>query len=101
MAGALIGAHRTVMNYRLLAGMTRYDSLVERLRQAAQPDRQAPPDFAPYLGKVRRNAYEVTDEDIQALKDAGYSEDVIFEQTVSVAVAAGLERLEAGLKVLP
>ena len=89
------------MNYRLLAAITRYDSLVERLRQAAQPDRQAPPDFAPYLDKVWRNAYKVTDEDIQALKDAGYSQDVIFEQTVSVAVAAGLERLEAGLKVLP
>jgi hypothetical protein len=102
MAGALIGAHRTVMNYRLLAGpMTRYDSLVERLRQAAHPNRQAPPNFSPYLDKVRRNAYEVTDADIQALKDAGYSEDVIFEQTVSVAVAAGLERLGAGLEVLP
>jgi alkylhydroperoxidase family enzyme len=81
--------------------MTRYDSLVERLRQAARPDREAPPEFASYLDKVRRNAYKVTDEDIQALKDAAYSEDVIFEQTVSVAVAAGLERLEAGLKVLP
>jgi alkylhydroperoxidase family enzyme len=89
------------MNYRLLAAMTRYDALVERLRESAHPDRQAPPDFAPYLDKVRRNAYEVTDEEFQALKDAGYSEDVIFEQTVSVAVAAGLERLEAGLKVLP
>ena len=81
--------------------MTRYDSLVERLRQAAQPDREAPPEFSPYLDKVRRNAYKVTDEDIQALKDAGYSEDVIFEQTVSVAVAAGLGRLNAGLAVLP
>ena len=81
--------------------MTRYDSLVERLRRAARPDRQAPPDFAPYLDKVRRNAYKVTDDDIQALKDSGYSEDVIFEQTVSVAVAAGLERLKAGLAVLP
>ncbi len=81
--------------------MTRYDSLVERLRQAARPDREAPPEFASYLDKVRRNAYKVTDEDVEALKDAGYSEDVIFEQTVSVAVAAGLERLEAGLKVLP
>lgn len=90
------------MDYRLLARpVTRYDSLVERLRQAAQPDRQAPPDFAPYLDKVRRNAYKVMDEDIQALKGAGYSDDVIFEQTVSVAVAAGLERLKAGLQVLP
>ncbi|HVR14488.1 MAG TPA: hypothetical protein VMS41_11935 [Gaiellaceae bacterium] len=50
---------------------------------------------------MRSNAYKVTDEDIQALRDAGYSEDVIFEQTVSVAVAAGLIRLEAGLGVLP
>ena len=81
--------------------MTRYDSLVERLRQAAQPDREAPPELAPYLDKVRRNAYKVTDEDILALRDAGYSEDVIFEQTVSVAVAAGLRRLEAALWVLP
>ena len=81
--------------------MTRYDSLVERLREAAQPDREAPPEFAAYLDKVRRNAYKVTDQDVQALKDAGYSEDVIFEQTVSVAVGAGLERLEAALTVLP
>jgi len=80
--------------------MTRYDPLVEALRQAAHPDRQPPPDFAPYLDKVRRNAYKVTDEDIQALRNAGYSEDVIFEQTVSVAVAAGMNRLEAALEVL-
>ena len=80
--------------------MTRYDLLVERLRQAAQADRKAPADFAPYLEKVRRNAYKVTDADVQALKDAGYSEEIIFERTVSVAVAAGLERLEAGLGTL-
>jgi alkylhydroperoxidase family enzyme len=80
---------------------TRYDSLVERLREAARPDREAPPEFARYLDKVQTHAYAVTDADIQALKDAGYSEDVIFEETVSVAVAVGLERLEAGLEVLP
>jgi alkylhydroperoxidase family enzyme len=80
---------------------TRYDTLVERLREAAHPEREAPPDFAPYLDKVRSNAYEITDADVQALEDAGYSEDAIFEQTVSVAVAAGLKRLEAALEVLP
>lgn len=47
------------------------------------------------------NAYKVTDQDVQALKDAGFPEDVIFEQTVSVAVAAGLKRLAAALAVLP
>ena len=80
--------------------MTRYDPLVDRLRRAAQPDREAPPEFAQYLDKVRSNAYKVTDDDIQALREAGYSEDVIFEQTVSVAVAAGLKRLDAGLGML-
>jgi alkylhydroperoxidase family enzyme len=80
---------------------TRYDSLVERLREAAQPDREGPAELVPYLEKVRTNAYKVTDQDVQALKDAGFSEDVIFEQTVSVSVAAGLMRLEAGLAVLP
>jgi alkylhydroperoxidase family enzyme len=81
--------------------VTRYDLLVEELRKAAHPDREAPSDFVPYLERVKRNAYKVTDEDIEKLKDAGYSEDVIFEQTVSIAVAAGLDRLKAGLEVLP
>ena len=80
--------------------MTRYDELIERLREAAQPERPAPPAFAAYLEKVRLHAYKVTDRDVQSLKDAGFSEDEIFEQTVSTAVAAGLERLEAGLGAL-
>ena len=79
---------------------TRYDALVGRLRECAQVDREAPPEFASYLDKVRANAYEITEEDVEALQRAGYSEDVIFEQTVSVAVAAGLERLHAGLEAL-
>lgn len=53
--------------------MTRYDSLVERLREAAQPDHEPP----------------------------GFSEDVTFEQTASVAVAAGSTRRDAPLAVLP
>ena len=80
--------------------MTRCDELIEHLRRAAQPDRPAPPEFATYLAKVRGKAYEVTDADVQALKDAGYSDDEIFEQTVSAAVDAGLTRLQAGLDTL-
>lgn len=78
---------------------TRYDALIGALR-AALPDREAPADFGPYLDKVRRHAYTITDEDVQALKDAGYSEDEIFERTVSAAAAAGFERLEAGMRTL-
>ena len=79
---------------------TRYDPLIDELRKASRPERLAPPDFAAYLEKVRLHAYRVTDADVQALRDAGYSDDEIFEQTVSAAVAAGLERLEAGLDTL-
>ena len=78
---------------------TRYDALIAELR-AALPNREAPADFGAYLDKVRRHAYTITDEDVQALKDAGHSEDEIFEHTVSAAAAAGLERLDAGLGTL-
>jgi len=79
---------------------TRYDALIAELRAAAKPERPAPPELELYLEKVRRHAYEVTDADVQRLKDAGFSEDEIFEHTVSAAVAAGLERLDAGLRAL-
>ena len=84
---------------RVTVPATRYDALIDELR-AALPDLEAPPDFRAYLDKVRGHAYTVTDEDVQALKDAGHSEDEIFEHTVSVAAAAGLERLDAGLRTL-
>ena len=80
--------------------MTRYDQLIEELRRAARPGRPAPRELEPYLEKVRLHAYRVTDADVQLLKKKGFSEDEIFEHTVSAAVAAGLARLEAGLAAL-
>jgi alkylhydroperoxidase family enzyme len=80
--------------------MTRYDDLIQRLRDSAQPERPTPPELATYVEKVRLHAYRVTDGDVDALKAAGFSEDEIFEHTVSAAVAAGLERLDAGLRAL-
>jgi alkylhydroperoxidase family enzyme len=80
--------------------VTRYDELIAALRDAAHPDRPVPADFEAYSDKVRTQAYAVVDSDVEVLKTAGHSEDEIFEQTVSAAVAAGLLRLEAGLKAL-
>ena len=79
---------------------TRYDDLIARLREAARPDRPPPEEMRAYLEKVRRHAYKVTDRDVQQLKGAGFTEDEIFEHTISAATAAGLERLEAGLATL-
>jgi alkylhydroperoxidase family enzyme len=50
--------------------------------------------MADYLEKVRSRAYTVVDRDIEALKEAGFSEDAIFEQTVAIAIAEGLRRLD-------
>ena len=78
---------------------TRYDDLIAALREAAQPERAAPAAMASYLAKVRGDAYRVTDRDVEELVDE-FSEDEVFEQTVAAAVSAGLERLDAGLRVM-
>jgi hypothetical protein len=80
--------------------MSDHDEAIEALRLAAQPDRPAPAGMEPYLEKVRGGAYRVTDGDVDELRAAGFSEDEIFEQTVSVAVSEGLLRLDAALKVI-
>lgn len=53
-----------------------------------------------YLAKVRERAYTITDADVQELKDAGYSEDEIFERTVAVAVEEGRRRIAAAERVI-
>jgi alkylhydroperoxidase family enzyme len=58
------------------------------------------PEAEAYLAKVRSGAFQVTDGDVQALKDAGLSEDEIFEQTVAAAISEGLRRLDRAERVL-
>lgn len=53
-----------------------------------------------YLAKVRDRAYAVVDRDVEALREAGFSEDEIFEQTVAVAIAEGLRRLDLADEVI-
>lgn len=58
------------------------------------------PDLFPYLDKVSLYAYKVLDREVEALKAKAFSEDEIFELTVSAALGAGLARLERGLALL-
>jgi alkylhydroperoxidase family enzyme len=71
--------------------------LIDDLRAAAEPDRPVPPAAEAYTDTVRRHAYRVTDAPFETMRDAGLSEDEVFELTVAAAVGAGLTRLEAGL----
>ncbi len=63
-------------------------------------DQQFPEPLASLLTKVTYSAYQVTDEDIQRLRDTGYSEDAIFEVVTSAAVGAAMRRYTRGMAAL-
>ena len=75
-------------------------ALDSSIRWAAAGGAEVPEALRGYLDKVARHAYKVTDEDTEALRAAGYSDDQIFEATVSCALGACLRRLDAGLSAI-
>jgi alkylhydroperoxidase family enzyme len=81
----------------VLAGPGQLDPII---RRAVAEGADVPEALRGYLDKVARHAYKVTDEDVEALREAGYSEDQIFEATVSCALGACMRRLEAGLSAI-
>lgn len=81
----------------ILRGPGRLDAAT---RVALASGHNIPDPLAAYAGKVTHNAYKVTDGDIAALLAAGYSEDQLFEATLSVALGAAQMRLRAGLNAL-
>ncbi len=68
-------------------------------RPTSQAD-ALPPELASYIEKVALHAYKTTNKDIETLRKAGYSEDAIYEITLSAALGAGMVRLERGLAAL-
>ena len=79
--------------------MTTADPLSE-LRNVVATTAPAPAEMTDYLAKVRDRAYAVTDRDIDSLEEEDFSEDAIFEQTVAVAIAEGLRRLDRANEVI-
>jgi hypothetical protein len=73
---------------------------IAQLRAVVATTAPAPAEMAAYLEKVRERAYTVTDADVEELKAAGLSEDAIFEQSVTVAIAEGLRRLDRAAEVI-
>ncbi len=64
------------------------------------PDENLPEELRAYVDRVTRRAFDVTYDDVDALRRAGYPENAIFEITASAAVGAGMFRLERGLAAL-
>ena len=69
-------------------------------RPTSTPAPEVPPDLTRYVDKIALHAYKVTDADVDALRQAGYSEDAILEITLSAALGSALSRLERGLAAL-
>src|SRR5436309_13488708 len=92
--------HATDMQSLVDAVLAGPGTLDPGIRRAAAEGAVVPEALRGYLDKVARHAYKVTDEDVEALRVAGYSEDQIFEATVSCALGTCLRRLEAGLSAI-
>ena len=76
------------------------EAYAARLGGGVRPAQDLPAELVDYVKKVALYAYKVTDQDVQKLREMGYSEDVIFEITLCASVGAGLARLERGLQAL-
>ena len=68
-------------------------SLDPSVRRAICDGLEVPEPLGAYVRKVVEHAHAVGDDDIAGLHRAGYTDDQIFEATVSAALGAGLFRL--------
>lgn len=76
-------------------------------RYASNLRRETPDDasdlpaaVAAYVQKVALSAYKVTERDLVALQQTGYSEDAIYEITLNAAAGAAQVHMERGLAAL-
>lgn len=69
-------------------------------RRAAFDNRDVPEAGRALIDKVTKNAWKVTDEDIAAAKQAGLSDDQVFELAVAAALGQSTRQLDAALTAL-
>ena len=53
-----------------------------------------------YVDKVALHAYKVLDRDVEHLLEESYTQDAVFELTISTALGAARARLARGLELL-
>ena len=69
-------------------------------RRAAFDNREVPEAARSLIDKVTKNAWKVTDEDVAAVRQAGMSDDQIFELSVSAALGQSTRQLDSALAAL-
>ena len=93
------------LNKRTLDGAGQTDAALRRkvAEYAVAPkagNQTIPRNILTYIFKVATQSHKVTDMDFVQLKNAGYSEDDLYELTISAALGAGMARLNRGLELL-
>jgi alkylhydroperoxidase family enzyme len=66
-------------------------------RRAAFDNREVPAAAGALIDKVANHAWQVTDDDVDAARRAGLSEDEIFELVVCAALGQATRQLDAAL----
>src|SRR5215470_250612 len=61
---------------------------------------EVPENLTALVGKIARRPWTVTDDDILQAREAGYSEDQVYELVLAAATGAGVRRLDAGLRAI-
>jgi alkylhydroperoxidase family enzyme len=69
-------------------------------RRAAFDNKAPPQQAAALLDKVTKNAWKVTDEDVAAARQAGLTDDQIFELVVAAALGQSTRQLDSALAAL-
>lgn len=92
--------HRPAVEVLRAAALESPGILPAPVRRAAAERSEVPQPFADYVGMIHDQAYRITDRTVANLKEAGASEDAVFEVTVAAAYGASRRRLEAGLAAL-
>jgi alkylhydroperoxidase family enzyme len=70
------------------------------VREAAGSGGVLPEPLGSYAALVREQSYRISDADFARLTATGLGDDAIFEITISAAVGAALQRLDAGMRAV-
>lgn len=92
--GEIFDPHYQKLALLRRAVVTGPGSLRPAVRQAICDGQPVPGPLGTYAGKVAEHSYAIGDDDIAELHHARYTDDQIFEATVSAALGAAVLRLE-------
>ncbi|HEX4169111.1 MAG TPA: hypothetical protein VHZ55_26915 [Bryobacteraceae bacterium] len=92
-----IGEARKVLTSRILEGAGKASS---SMRRAAFNNSGLAEPLGALADKAAKHAYTVADEDIDAARVSGLSEDEIFEIVVCAAIGQATRQCEAALSAL-